>query len=86
MATTIQIKEITKQKLDRIRKDYETKLNKKLSYDETILLIIETSNNSFLEKQKLINGLFGILKGDTSRFKALRVEGETRLENFSKDH
>ena len=86
MATTIQIKEITKQKLDRIRKDYETKLNKKLSYDETILLIIETSNNSFLEKQKLINGLFGILKGDTSRFKASRVEGETRLENFSKDH
>jgi hypothetical protein len=84
--TTIQLKELTKQKLDRIKNTFESRLNKKLTYDETILLIIETSNNNFNQKQISIKNLFGSIKGDVTNFVALRQEGETRLENISKNN
>ena len=85
MSTTIQIKELTKQKLDRIKINFESRLNKKLTYDETIMLIIDTSNNNFYEKQNSIKNLFGSIKTDVPKFVALRQEGDIRLENISKN-
>lgn len=85
MITSIQLKTDTKKRLEKLRKKYETRFNRKLSYDEVIDFLVERIEESFNRKNKAANNLFGILKESDDSLVKLRKEGEKRLEVIFSD-
>ena len=83
MVTTIQLKSQTKNRLEKLRKKYEIRFNRKLSYDELIELLVETVEESFNRKLKAADYLFGIINGNNKDLIDLRKEDEKRLEIIS---
>ena len=82
MATTIHVKDPTKERLNHIRLLYEKRFRRNLTFDDVINLLIDTTDDSFVRKRKAISELFGILNPDPEALARLRQEGEKRLEVF----
>ena len=86
MSTSIPVKNVTVERLDRLRVIFEKKHDRKLSFDEVLNLLMEMVDGSMDRKSKAMSELFGILTPDPSALKSLRREEEKRLENFSRRH
>ena len=86
MSTTIQLKKQTKQKLEVLKQQYEKRINKKLTFDEFINLLIEKTDKSYENRLKRINSIFGIIKPSHKELVGLRTEEEKRLEVISRKH
>jgi len=85
MITSIQLKSHTKKRLEKLRKKYETRFNRKLSYDEVIDLLVDTIEESFNRKVKAASYLFGIIRENKKDLIDLRKEGDKRLEVISRN-
>jgi len=83
MSTTIQVKNQTKKRLENLRKKYEVRFNRKLTYDEVIDLLVDNIEESFRRKIEAVNFLFGVISENKQDLIELRKEGEKRLEVIS---
>ncbi len=86
VATTIQVSEETQSKLLRLAADLQTRMGRRVSYDEAISMLIDQARGS-QEAKSEFEKLFGSLKGERlvwTELRRLREEEKRRLERLSK--
>ena len=83
MYTTIQLKQETKEGLERLRSNYKKRVSCRVTYDEMVSLLIESQEGSFNKKRLAADFLFGKLTRRQDNLLELRKEEEKRLEIIS---
>ena len=85
MATTIQVSEETQAELIQLAADLQSKLGRRVSYDEAITILIEQSRGT-QEARDRFHKLFGSLQGDKKAWKELRRlrEEDDKVERLAK--
>ena len=85
MATTIQISEETQNRLFQLVAQLQTKLGRRVSYDEAITILIEESHGTTMAREQF-GRLYGSLRGSKTAWTELRRLKETEKQRLERRH